>query len=182
MNTSQLLAVAAKTPLLRDCLVNVYPAERMLSLKLRANQAAIFNIEDSSGEGAHWIALYSDGSRAFFIDSYALPPIFYRADWDQYLSTRFGPANLILRSFPVQSDDSATCGLHSLLGIMMVRCNVQPEAVYSKTDLRRNDSLVLSYFRDRLGALSLSECSLLKVECSQTCLPKCRCLNQSRRS
>jgi hypothetical protein len=174
MNTSQLLALAGKTPLLKYCLVGVYPAERLLSLKLQPGQGAIFNTDDSSGDGEHWVALYSknDGSRAFFIDSYAMDPALYRPDWDHYLRDRFGP-NLETRSFPVQGNDTATCGLHSLLGLMMAKTDIPAESVYSKTDLYRNDLLVLSYFKDNLSSLSLAECSLLRVDRCQGCLSKC---------
>jgi hypothetical protein len=171
MNTDQLLALAGKTSLLRDCLVGVYPAERLVSLKLHPGQGAIFNTDGSSGDGEHWVALYSKSDGAFFfIDSYALDPIFYRTDWGRYLR---GP-NLETRPFPVQSDDTATCGLHSLLGLMMARTGLNADFVYSETDLYRNDLLVLSYFKDKLSDLNLTECRLLQSEyCCQSCVPRC---------
>jgi hypothetical protein len=177
MNTSQLLTLADKTASLKDCLLGVYPAERLINLKLKPGQGAIFNTDDSSGNGEHWIALYSKSDGAlFFIDSYALHPALYRSDWGRYLR---GP-NLETRSFPVQSDDTATCGLHCLLGLMMAKSGIPAESVYSKTDLYRNDLLVISYFQDTLASLRLTECSLLHAECNQRCVPKCRCLPRFR--
>jgi len=49
--------------------------------KPRANECGILNLDDSSGEGQHWVNFLKKGNEELYFDSYGLPPPTTRVAW-----------------------------------------------------------------------------------------------------
>jgi len=45
-----------------------------LPKKPKRNECAIMNLDDTSGDGTHWVVWFKCGNYKFYFDSYGLPP------------------------------------------------------------------------------------------------------------
>ena len=62
-----------------------------LEVKASKNESLILNMDDSDGQGTHWVSLYITGNKCYYFDSFGFePPIEvrnYLLGKDGYFST-----------------------------------------------------------------------------------------------
>jgi len=63
-----------------------------LPKKLKQNECAILNLDNTSGNGTHWVAWLKRGNDKFYFDSFGLPP---PTELNNYLGDVFYPTEQI---------------------------------------------------------------------------------------
>ena len=82
----------------------------------RLNESGILNLDDSSGDGTHWVCWIKSGNRKMYFDSYGLPP---PTEILKYLTD-----NVYYNSERVQPDNEVFCGHLCLYVIKKMRCGL----------------------------------------------------------
>ena len=63
-----------------------------LPKKPKRNECVIMNLDDTSGDGTHWVAWFKRGNDKFYFDSFGLPP---PTELNDYLGDVFHPTEQI---------------------------------------------------------------------------------------
>ena len=85
--------------------------------KFTNNECLVLNLDVSSGNGTHWMCLFSNNDVSYYFDSYGLPPpvevLLYCKNKDRYYS-----------EYPIQVDDKIEilCG-HYCVYVLYKLCN-----------------------------------------------------------
>lgn len=125
--------------------VGVFPADRIVQ-KWTKPCAFVFNTDDHTKIGTHWVAIYVDkNNRGLYFDSYGLPPLIRH----HLRVIRKNCRQLRWNTIQLQSPESANCGhycvmfLHflSLLGTMQQFQNIFSE------NLQENDRISAKYVK-----------------------------------
>jgi len=72
-----------------------------LPKKPKQNECAIMNLDDTSGDGTHWVAWFKRGNNKFYFDSLGLPP---PTELNNYLGDVFYP------TAQIQPKQAVICG------------------------------------------------------------------------
>jgi len=63
-----------------------------LPKKPKRNECSIMNLDDTSGDGTHWVTWFKHGNNKFYFDSFGLPP---PTELNDYLGDVFCPTEQI---------------------------------------------------------------------------------------
>jgi len=63
-----------------------------LAKKPKLNECAIMNLDDTSGDGTHWVAWFKSGDKKWYFDSFGLHP---PTELNNYLGDVFYPTEQI---------------------------------------------------------------------------------------
>ena len=85
-----------------------------LPKKPRQNECGILNLDDSNGEGKHWVNFLKNGNDKIYFDSYGLPP---PTELLKYLKSP-----VYYNSERIQPDGEVFCG-HLCLYVLKKTCN-----------------------------------------------------------
>ena len=72
MNTAEIKKLATRHPEARKKFNGIYPVDLLPSVKKEG--VYIVNLDDSTGDGSHWVALEIEKRKNTYFDSYGLPP------------------------------------------------------------------------------------------------------------
>ena len=73
-----------------------------LPKKLKRNEWAIMNLDDTSEDGTHWVAWFKRGNDKFYFDSFGLPPL---TELNNYLD-----GDVFYRTEQIQKRQEVFCG------------------------------------------------------------------------
>lgn len=137
---------------LHDCvtssiLTGIY-ALNHLPVIVKAPAAIIINLSPSYQQGTHWTCIYiNKNRRAFYFDSLGRNPPKPIVQFLQRNSSIYH-----VNKVQYQADNSVLCGLFCIIYIYYKVRNVNIFSKFSKTNLQRNDQLVLNLVNKMLKA------------------------------
>lgn len=141
MNTLELWAALEDIPAQS---IGVFPSDRIPKIWSRP-AALIFNTDDHTKPGSHWVAFYVDQhGRGVFFDSFGLPPIIpsHRARIDRNCTFyRWNDRQL-------QAETSEVCGHYTVMFLHLVSSGLTLDEIHSVfgRDCVANDRIVKEYY------------------------------------
>ena len=119
----------------------VFPKDQLTNNIIKRNHFYIINLDNSIGNGTHWVACYCNNSNIVeYFDSYGLKPI-------EFIAKNY---NYIYNSSQFQSYTAKSCGYYCLFFIYYrTRYNFH-EIIkqFSITDLNYNQNLIKKFFNN----------------------------------
>jgi len=126
-----------------DQFLGVYSSEK-LPVVYRLPSAFIWNTDDSSRRGEHWVAVYFNSlGHACYFDPLGLPPLWQT--WENYLRDNSNKGQWFYTTKTVQNPLSSTCGYHCILYVLY-RCrgfSAQNVLKLYSSNLDENDVFVV---------------------------------------
>ena len=119
----------------------IYAKDQLESVMIKHNQFYIINLDDSIGNGSHWVACFYDGNKIEYFDSYGLKPV-------QIISENY---DYIYNSSQLQSYESKACGYYCLLFIYLRSHGYNFYEIikqFSLVDLNYNQNLIKNFFNN----------------------------------
>ena len=113
-------------------------------LKKTKNGENVINIDEYADVGTHWIALYVKDSEAIYFDSYGLGHVskeIHKFIWNKNIKTNISRT---------QADNSIMCGHICIVFIdpMFVGMTfIDYTSLFSPYDFKKNNDIILSYFK-----------------------------------
>ena len=107
--------------------------------------AYIINLDDYADTGTHWIALFCNKNEIVYFDSFGVEHI--PEEIKEYIGNKKIKANI----FQVQANDSIICGYFCIGFIDFMLAGkklIDFTNLFSPHDFKKNDSIILSYFKD----------------------------------
>ena len=99
-------------------LKDIIMADELLNIKLKRNMNLIINLENSTGQGTHWVCLIIKGKNAFYFDSFGAKPDTYVTRYCRLNELRLGYNNYI-----IQDLNSTQCGIFCIALLKYLRTN-----------------------------------------------------------
>ena len=115
------------------------------STKKIKDGAYIINLDEYTDVGTHWIALFCKRSEIVYFDSFGVEHV--PEEIKEFIGNRSIKANI----FRVQSNNSIMCGYFFIgfIGFMLAGKKLTEfTSMFSPHDFGKNDSIILSYFKD----------------------------------
>ena len=117
-----------------------------LSNKIK-DGAYVINLDEHSDIGTHWIAVYVKNNNITYFYSFGVEHI--PKDVIKFI----GRKNVIVNIFRIQAYDSIMCGYFCIGFINFMfkgRSLTAYTNLFSPNNFRKNDKIILSYFKDEL--------------------------------
>ena len=99
-------------------LKDIIMADELLNIALKRNMNLIINLEDSTGQGTHWVCLIIKGKNSFYFDSFGAKPDTYITRYCRLNGLRLGYNNYI-----IQDLSSTECGIFCIALLKYLRTN-----------------------------------------------------------
>jgi len=142
MWTDQILKIVLHDCFSASILTGIYSLNHLPAI-VKAPAAVIVNLSPSYQQGTHWTCIViNKNNRAFYFDSLAQKPPKSIVHFLRRNSSIYRVNNV-----QYQADDSVLCGLFCLVYIYYKVRNINILKTFSKTNLQRNDQLVLNHVR-----------------------------------
>ena len=107
--------------------------------------AYVINLDEYADVGTHWIALFCNRNEIAYFDSFGVEHV------PKKIEEFIGNKNIIANIFRVQANDSVMCG-YSCIGfidfMLAVKKLTDFTNIFSPYDFRKNDDIILTYFKD----------------------------------
>ena len=107
--------------------------------------AYVINLDEYADVGTHLIALFCNRSEIVYFDSFGVEHV------PEEIKEFVGNKNIIANIFRVQANNSVMCG-YFCIGFIdsMLACKKLTEFtnLFSPYDFKKNDNIILSYFKD----------------------------------
>ena len=107
--------------------------------------AYVINLEEYADTGTHWIALFCKKNEIIYFDSFGVEHI------PEEIKEFIGNKNIKANIFRVQANDSVMCGYFCIgfIDFMLAGKKLTDFTnLFSPYDFKKNDSIILSYFKD----------------------------------
>ena len=107
--------------------------------------AYIINLDEYANVGTHWIALFCKRNEIIYFDSFGVEYI------PEEIKEFIGNKNIKANIFRVQANDSVMCGYFCIgfIDFMLAGKKLTDDAnLFSPHDLKKNDDIILSYFKN----------------------------------
>ena len=107
--------------------------------------AYVINLDEYADVGTHWIALFCNRSEIVYFDSFGVEHV------PEEIKEFIGNKNIKANIFRVQSNNSIMCGYFCIGFIdFILACKTLTDftSLFSPYDFEKNDSIILSYFKD----------------------------------
>ena len=117
-----------------------------LSNKIK-DGAYVINLDEHSDIGTHWIAVYVKNNNITYFYSFGVEHI------PKDIIKFIGRKNVIVNIFRIQAYDSIMCGYFCIGFINFMfkgRSLTAYTNLFSPNNFRKNDKIILSYFKDEL--------------------------------
>ena len=117
-----------------------------LSNKIK-DVAYVINLDEHSDIGTHWIAVYVKNNNITYFYSFGVEHI------PKDIIKFIGRKNVIVNIFRIQAYDSIMCGYFCIGFINFMfkgRSLTAYTNLFSPNNFRKNDKIILSYFKDEL--------------------------------
>lgn len=96
------------------CFGGVFPKDKIKGCR-RNKCGFIINIDSSSEEGEHWVALFINNKKGEYFDSFGLPPFEKEIKIFIFRNCKKG---CVYSSKQLQSFESQTCGVYAMLFVL----------------------------------------------------------------
>ena len=107
--------------------------------------AYLINLDEYADVDTHWIALFYNGNEIVYFDSFGVEHV------PKEIKEFIGNKNIKANIFRVQGNNSIACGYSCILFINYMLAGKKLTAftsLFFSFDFDKNDSIILSYFRD----------------------------------
>ena len=107
--------------------------------------AYIINLDEYADVGTHWIALFCNRNEIVYFDSFGVEHV------PEEIKEFVGNKNIIANIFRVQANDSVMCGYFCIgfIDFMLADKKLTDyTSLFSLYDFKKNDDIILSYFKD----------------------------------
>ena len=107
----------------------------------------MINIDENSGIGTHWIALYVNNKTATYFDSFGIEHI------PKEVKKIMGNRNIIINIYRIQNYDSTMCGYFCIdfIDYMTMGKSVTVYTdLFSPSNFKKIDDIILNYFLNKL--------------------------------
>ena len=108
------------------------------------NGAYIINLDEYADIGTHWIALYVKNNEVIYFDSFGVEHV--PKEIKKFIEHKNTKTNI----FKIQADDSIVCGYfyNRFIDFMFAgRSLIDFTSLFSPYDFKKNDDIILSYFK-----------------------------------
>lgn len=142
--------------------------------------AIIFNSDDSTKSGLHWLALYKEPKKDLeFFDSFAMPISFYSPFVKKYIANISN--EIILNNIQLQSNFSEVCGQFCIYFLLKRINNISFKNIVNEFDqnnLNNNDNIVktfvdinfkMTHLTNNIKMYTINSNSKLKCNLCQCC-------------
>jgi len=109
-------------------LKDIIMADELLNIALKRNMNLIINLEDSTGQGTHWVCLIIKGKNSFYFDSFGAKPDTYITRYCRLNGLRLGYNNYI-----IQDLSSTECGIFCI-ALLKYLANNKRKELYKTSD------------------------------------------------
>ena len=109
------------------------------------NGAYEINLDEYADIGTHWIALFCNRSEIVYFDSFGVEHV------PEEIKEFVGNKNIKANIFRVQANDSVMCGYFCIgfIDFMLAGKKLTDfTSMFSPYDFKKNDGIILSYFKD----------------------------------
>ena len=107
--------------------------------------AYVINLDEYSGVGTHWIALFCNRSEIVYVDSFGVEHV------PEEIKEFAGNKNIKANIFRVQANNSVMCGYFCIgfIDFMLAGKKLTDfTSLFSPYDFKKNDNIILNYFKD----------------------------------
>ena len=115
------------------------------SLKKLKDRAYVINLDEYPDIGTHWVAFFCNRTGIVYFDSFCVEHV--PKEIKEFIENKNIKANI----FRVQGNNSIACGYSCILFINYMLAGKKLTAftsLFFSFDFDKNDSIILSYFRD----------------------------------
>ena len=116
------------------------------SLKKMKDRAYVINLDENPDVGTHWVAFFfCNRTETVYFDSFCAEHV------PKEIKEFIGNKNIKANIFRVQANNSIACGYSCILFINYMLAGKKLTAftsLFFSFDFDKNDSIILSYFRD----------------------------------
>ena len=105
----------------------------------------VINLDEYADVGTHWIALFCNRSEIVYFDSFGVEHVL------EEIKEFVGNKNIIANIFRVQANNSVMCGYFCIgfIDFMLAGKKLANfTTMFSPYDFKKNDDMILSYFKD----------------------------------
>ena len=109
------------------------------------DRAYVINLDEYADVGTHWIALFCNRNEIVYFDSFGVEHV------PEEIKEFVGNKNIIANIFRVQANDSVMCGYFCIgfIDFMLADKKLTDyTSLFSLYDFKKNDDIILSYFKD----------------------------------
>ena len=113
--------------------------------KKKKDGAYVINLDEYADVGTHWIALFCNRNEIVYFDSFGVEHV------PEEIKEFVGNKNIIANIFRVQANDSVMCGYFCIgfIDFMLADKKLTDyTSLFSLYDFKKNDDIILSYFKD----------------------------------
>ena len=110
------------------------------------DRAHVINLDEYADVGTYWIALFCNRSEIVYFDSFGVEHV--PEEIKEFIGNKIITANI----FRVQAKDSIMCGYFCIefIDFMLAGKKLTDlTSMFSLYDFKKNDKIILSYFRDK---------------------------------
>ena len=107
--------------------------------------AYVINLDEYADVGTHWIALFCNRREIVYFDSFGVEHV------PEEIKEFVGNKNIIANIFRVQANNSVMCGYFCIgfINFMLPGKKLTDAAsLFCPYDFKKNDNIILSYFKD----------------------------------
>ena len=107
--------------------------------------AYVINLDEYADVGTHWIALFCNRNEIVYFDSFGVEYV------PKEIKEFIGKKNIKANIFRVQENNSIMCGYFCIGFIDFILAGKKLTdfiSLFSPYDFKRNDNIILSYFKD----------------------------------
>ena len=119
--------------------------QEIIYLKKIKDGAYVINFDEYADTGTHWIALFCNKNEIVYFDSFGVEHV--PEEIKEFIRNKNTKANI----FRVQENNSIMCGYFCIGFIdfmLAVKKLTDYTNLFSPHDFKKNDNLILSYFKD----------------------------------
>jgi hypothetical protein len=138
LNTDDLDNVAKQDVTLRKYYIGTFPADVKPKI-LPSRCCWIWNVDEKTQPGSHWVAIIKDGKQIYFFDSYGKTPGFFKRQyWMDYFH-KSGYRVTMYNKEQKQSYISRTCGVWCLVFLKMYWRGINIIGTFNAAQLVHNE-------------------------------------------
>ena len=107
--------------------------------------AYVINLDEHKDTGTHWIALFCNRNEIVYFDSFGVEHV------PEEIKEFIGNKNIKANIFRVQANNSVMCGYFCIgfIDFMLAGKKLTDfTSLFSPNDFKKNDNIILSYFKD----------------------------------
>ena len=151
--TNELNKIARTDKILNAFYLGAFPADIFPPISKKTPCCWIWNTDEQSEDGRHWVAIWVDEKTMYFFDSFAKPLSFYKREYWRKYAKKINRKFKIVRTRQLQAKNTFVCGNWSLLYLHnMSRGKKDKIKINNKLKIR-NDIQLSKIIRVKFGEI-----------------------------